>query len=174
MPATDFTRCIVLTPTRPASEAVRAALAERTWVVDAFDDPALAMAELAVCERAQAARSAWGLQRAGKVVLALDEPDSCAQVQPLLAAVKRYMPDVAIWDCSRGRLTPVHEPSETVAAAGVEPQESSVCDEAGINYQEAEAVREEADAMHDDEVEQAATISRAELDMLLDMGEDEQ
>jgi len=152
MPATEPTRCILLTPPRRAGDGdvARPDLSQQEWEVTEFDDPALAMAELAVCERGQAARSAWGLERATRVVLAVDQPDHCPHLAAMLGAVARYMPSVAVWDCSDGQLRPM--PLPTVAPA-VRTSRTAPADSS--------AVCEDADA---------ANISREELDMLLETG----
>jgi hypothetical protein len=118
--------------------------------VTVFDDPVLAMAELAVCERGQAARSAWGLERATRVVLAVDQPDDCQHLAAMLEAVAHYMPSVAVWDCSDGQLRPM--PLPAVAPAEQRPRTGSAADSTAGDGGD------------------AATISREELDMLLETG----
>lgn len=135
--------------TSSASQSTHAASAiDRDWKVRCINDPLLAMAELALCERAEAARSAWGLHRAGRLALALQQPTNDQYVQDLICAVRQYLPGVSIYDCTDSTprlLTPAHDHvvSEQPTRTGAD--------------------------MHDDGDENDAhAISRDELDMLFE------
>lgn len=163
MPADAPTKCIWLAQPRKTRSGLTQPhlLSQQGWDVTAFDDPVLAMAELALCERAQAARSAWGLERVNRVVLAVEEPDACSQTSAMLAAVARYLPDVAVWHCSNGQLQPVTLTPASSAPAGAA--------EHGLDLI---APTDEPPKWQCDT--QEANITRDELDMLLDLGgEDE-
>lgn len=150
MSAEDTIKCILLLPPdRPRSHA-RTELAGRGWDVLELTSAIEAMAELAICERSQAARSAWGLQRGANVILAIEEPAACQHVPPLLRAIRMYLPSLTVLECIDGQFSPLN-------ASKVE---DIVCPE------------DEADAEQLPELG-AFKVTRDELNMLLELGETE-
>src|SRR5215510_1021765 len=97
MPSTnEWTRVVVLTP--PPSkgagltEGLKKLFAARDWFAVEQQDPYLAMAELCLRERAQVARSAWGLQRMELIALVVLQPAQWPQLQQLVDAVHQFVP----------------------------------------------------------------------------------
>jgi hypothetical protein len=114
---TQWTRAIVLMPPPPegrgVSDSLKSEFARRDWFVVEQHDPHLALSELCLRERAQAARSAWGLHRMEQVALVVVQPEYWRQhgreLDALLAAVVRYAPSAAIWKVVDNNVHPVHE-----------------------------------------------------------------
>jgi len=166
MPTNDRTTCIVLMHNNErnatsADDVVRHALEQRGWAITYLDDPTQAMVELAICERAQTARAAWGLQRAANVVLAIDQPQ-CYEL--LLDAVAHYLPTVQVYDCSGGKLRLLQQSTNGQTPSITKPEQVS---EPKAQTSATTDRRESDDESRD--ANTSPSISRDELDMLLEM-----
>ncbi|HRQ76312.1 MAG TPA: hypothetical protein PK098_10385 [Phycisphaerales bacterium] len=163
------TICIALTPPGAAVDALRAVATERGWRVVPFDEPLEAMAELAVRERAQAARSAWGLPRVDQVVMTVVEPSQCEAFHDLNGALAKYFPSVERYVFMDKRLTAVAAAAETNGSArrGLPtlPKRELTPRSAG-----AEAMTPPATS---DMEPVSSTVTREELEILLGRVEDE-
>lgn len=87
----------------------------RDWFAVVQHDPYLALAELALRERAQAARAAWGLQRMEGLALVAIEPSRWpgTLVREMFSAVRRWLPpSVTVWTAINDRIdrAPDEEP----------------------------------------------------------------
>ena len=103
----------------PPAGGLSTALAEefqrRDWFAVVQHDPYLALAELALRERAQAARAAWGLQRMEGLALVAIEPSRWpgTLVRDMFSAVRRWLPpSVTVWTAIDDRIdrAPNEEP----------------------------------------------------------------
>lgn len=108
---------IVLTPPPPdgcgMTEGLKALFAARDWFAVQQHDPYLAMAELCLRERTQAARAAWGLQRMEQIALVVLQPERWQHLDELIAAVRRYLPNASAWMAtSDDELVPFGAPVE--------------------------------------------------------------
>jgi hypothetical protein len=109
----QWTRVVVLAPAPPPSSLanpgaaagttslspqVQAQFEQRDWFAIEHHDPYLALAELCLRERAQAARTAWGLQRMEKIALVILHPARWPDqvVAELTQAVQRHMPSASV------------------------------------------------------------------------------
>jgi hypothetical protein len=112
MPAIAFeTTCVLLTPASGAvSSRLHSLLAARDWQTIETADPVHAMTQLCLLERAQTARGAWGLARQQRVALLLIAPEARADLQGLIPAVRKHLPEVALWAYEGGSLTAIHDP----------------------------------------------------------------
>ena len=90
-------------------ERLRSEFENRDWFAIVQHDPFLAMAELALREKAQAARAAWGLQRMEGLALVIVEPTRWpdAIVRDLCAAVRRWLPAATLWSTTGDRIEPI-------------------------------------------------------------------
>lgn len=160
------TICIALTPPGAAVDALRAAATQRGWRVVPFDEPIEALAELAIRERAQAARSAWGLPRVDQVVMTVVEPSQCEAFHDLSSAMAKYFPSVERYVLTDNRLTAVAIPAEANGSA-----------RRGLPTLPKRALTPRtacAEAMTPTEMEaESSTVTREELDILLGRAEDE-
>lgn len=107
--ASNHAVAVVLAPKGSEKAAVRALSAERPWDVTAVSDPMLAMAEIALAERAAATRAAWevgehksegGGRKSGDrqdVAFVLAHPQQWAMRHELLAAITRYLPSARLF-----------------------------------------------------------------------------
>ncbi len=156
----------------------------RDWFAVVQHDPYLALAELALRERAQAARSAWGLQRMEGLALVMLEPMRWPgeTMASLCAAVRRWLPpSVSLWRVDAGELTPMHDQvggdAETLRAASLGKADRSPSDES-TRTSNGERITEPNTrlhhAMHSDESSSQGTdqtqshrLTRDEIDMLL-------
>jgi hypothetical protein len=131
------------------------AMTQRGWTTTSLDDPCLAMAELCLLERGQAARAAWGLNGGRRLVLVLaDNAPSDPLAEALVDAVRWYLPDVAIWRAQGASLTRL-DPDIRADATDPRPPPAPV---------DAEP---EAIAEHDDREPPPTTeITVEEIDML--------
>ncbi len=112
----EWTRVIVLTPA-PASGTVqggalspklKSLFAERDWFAVVHHDPYVAMAELCLREKAQAARSGWGLQRLEKLALAIVDVKESPELSELLQAIRDYVPSATLWRASDHEVVPIN------------------------------------------------------------------
>lgn len=173
----DVTRAVAMVPPgRRLSAREREALEERGWRYTEVADPVLAFAELALRERAQRARAAWGLPRAERIVLVIIEPPAHRETAPLLEALSRYFNAVEVWACALARLSPLeHRTLATPSRRRLPPLSSPGTQAARHegdttteqNRHPTQTEREGA-SDREDHVE-AASISRDELDMLLEV-----
>lgn len=99
-------------PPAGLSEALRAEFEKRDWFAVVEHDPHLALAELALREKAQSARAAWGLQRMEGLALVIVEPKRWADetVADLCAAIRRWLPAATIWSASGDRIDAINNP----------------------------------------------------------------
>jgi len=115
----DGTRGVLLVERgRDIDATLRDAIAAHGWSVTALHDPVMAMAELCLLERSQAARSAWGLRGTSDLVLVLADP---TPLDDLVDAVQWYLPGVAIWRAENGTMTMLDAPPETAADTPTSP-----------------------------------------------------
>lgn len=167
MSAIQSTRCILLTSSQPSSQADDPAqhLLQNQWEVIKCVDPLHAMAELALSEHGQAARAAWGLSRAVRTVLAISWPETCPHLKAMLTAVGRYFPNVTICNCSNSQLKPLPlstPPTSPPRDIPADPSPQSPADSTTSDNPSPASKTERA------------TLSREELDMLLETQGDEQ
>ena len=115
MAPAQWTRVIVLTPPQPGGgpdAALKAEFAQRDWYAVEHSDPCMAMAELCLREKSQAARAAWGLQRMEQIALVVLQPDAWRQhagmLDDLTDAVKAFVPSASIWIADDHDLKPIH------------------------------------------------------------------
>lgn len=95
------------------TEGLKALFAARDWFAVQQHDPYLAMAELCLRERTQAARAAWGLQRMEQIALVVLQPEHWRHLDELIAAVRRYLPNASAWMAtSDDELVPFGAPVE--------------------------------------------------------------
>lgn len=94
------------------SEPLQALFAERDWFAVQQHDPALAFAELCLRERAQVARSAWGLQRMELLAFVVLHPEHWTQFDQLIAAIQKYVPAATIWTASESDIIPLNGASQ--------------------------------------------------------------
>lgn len=131
MPCTsEWTRVIVLAPPPetggPAalSEGLRSQFAARDWFAVLQHDPYLAMTELCLRERAQTARSAWGLQRMEQLALVILGMERWDQADGLVDAVRANLPAASVWQADfDDNLTSIFAPS--ISASQFVPEEAS-------------------------------------------------
>lgn len=167
---------IVLTqPQAGASAALREEFSARDWYPIEQEDPYLALAEICLRQRAQAARAAWGLQPLERLALVVIDPERWPQLRDLAAAVQRYVPGASVWTAQQDELTLVapaaqareeskaaSTPTATAASPRPRPMPRALD---GDRDGEDEAMNAEA----------RNRISREEIDMLLELrnGEDQ-
>lgn len=91
------------------SEALRAEFQKRDWFAVVHHDPYLALADIALREKAQAARAAWGLQRIEGLALVVVDLQSWEEsmVRDLCTAVRRWLPAATLWSASDDRIEPI-------------------------------------------------------------------
>lgn len=119
----EWTRVIVLAPNSDgdaqaadgATRAIESLLPEfekRDWFAIVHGDPYLAFAELALRERAQAARAAWGLQRMEGLALVIVDPEQwpAPLLDDLRQAVRRSLPAASVWTASGDRIEAAEGP----------------------------------------------------------------
>ena len=110
------TRCVLLTPTGGGGEPLRTLLDRRTagqWEAHEADEPLAAFAELCLLDRTQKSRVGWGQQQVEGLALVVVEPTRWPQLDAMLAAARRYVPQADLWSYVDGTLSPLasgHEP----------------------------------------------------------------
>ncbi len=112
MPSSDCrTRCVLLAPKgdrdQGRGEILRSLLDRRGWIAHEANDPLAALAELCVLQRTQASRRAWGLTPAESLALVVVEPKCWPQLEAMLAAARRYLPQADQWSFVNGGLHPI-------------------------------------------------------------------
>jgi len=118
----EVTRGILLTPRGGAEPLVNDAIGARGWTITTLDDPVMAMSELCLLERSQAARAAWGLRGTADLVLIVSGE---AMPDDLVAAVQWYLPDVVIWRYDDAAITMLDGEPEANASADASPASSN-------------------------------------------------
>lgn len=170
----EWTRVVVLTPPTAAggglSEGLKRLFAARDWFAVEQHDPYLAMAELCLRERAQVARSAWGLQRMELIAMVVMQPEQWPKLQELVDAVHQFVPTATIWSAS---------PNDTVSPLSAIARESSRTIDRSTSRQQEVIVEPSAPAdaalaalvvePHKSAAAASQRISREEIDMLLNM-----
>jgi hypothetical protein len=154
------------------SPGLRNEFAQRDWFAIEHDDPYLAMAELCLRERAQAARAAWGLQRMERMALVILHPEHwpAEMLDDLIQAVRACLSDITVYAVRDDRVEPVGQP----AASGRRAPEASAAKVDGVGKvlnvaDRSNAARPRAaPSLADDE---SSRLTRDEIDMLLRAGE---
>ena len=196
----EWTRVVVLAPHAGGDaqsadgaacviERLQPEFEKRDWFAIVHADPYLAFTELALRERAQAARAAWGLQRMEGLALLIVEPEQWPStlLDDLRQALRRSLPTAAVWIASDDRIEPAEAPP-TVSAAperttlsslrlGVHqpselnpPRARTFASTAGANGS-AEPERETPATDHAAGLPDAGRLTRDEIDMLLQESE---
>ncbi len=194
----EWTRVIVLAPPSEQSapsadgaigvigviQRLQPEFEKRDWFAIVHSDPYLAFAELALRERAQAARAAWGLQRMEGLALVVVEPERwpVALLDDLRRAVRRSLPAASLWTASGDRIEPADSPPPTTKATerlskgdftlgSRQPSEvhalrgsTSASNVSENGSAEPDAVTETSDRAG---LRDAGRLSREEIDMLL-------
>ena len=181
----QWTRVIVLAPSDDGLKspaALQRIFEEREWYAIERSDPYDAMVELCLRERAQSARSAWGVGRLEDVALVIVHADhwdgSALSISDLIDAVTTHVPEASIWEFVGNTLRRIHagaidmsrdeslsdsanepatETSESMQPLGW-PDEAIELKESGL-HQSSSARRDTMMAMR---------LTREEIDMLLD------
>lgn len=115
-----WTRVIVLAPPHASTASaggdgaslpanLRQAFEARDWFSVVHHDPYSAMTELALRERALAARAAWGLQRMEGLAVVVVDPASwpASVISDFIGATRRWLPEAALWTAMDDRIEPV-------------------------------------------------------------------
>lgn len=116
------TCCVVLRPANGSTAATGDSgslspwLARRGFKALDVNDPLTAMAAICLIERSQASRSAWGLPRVEPLGLVVVEPARWTDVESLLSAVQRFVPDAGIWRADGDEPTIIRQPGIAPAA----------------------------------------------------------
>jgi hypothetical protein len=179
----QWTRVVVLAPAPAPSPSanlgatslspqVQTQFEQRDWFAIEHHDPYLAMAELCLRERAQAARAAWGLQRMERMALVILHPEHwpAEMLDDLIQAVRACLSDITVYAVRDDRVEPVGQP----AASGRRAPEASAAKVDGVGKvlnvaDRSNAARPRAaPSLADDE---SSRLTRDEIDMLLRAGE---
>lgn len=197
----EWTRVIVLAPDAGGAgdnagaaghgplESLHAEFEKRDWFAIVQPDPYQALAELALRDRAQAARAAWGLQRMEGLALLVIEPERwpADMLGDLLATVRRCLPEATLWTASDNRIEPAAHATPTAPATpaptpnswaaliaeheALQRRTSNVArfsDDSTSTAHNHVAVPQSVDA---EAIRDAGRLSREEIDMLLHDGE---
>jgi hypothetical protein len=170
----QWTRAIVLTPEHSEagqsgiSPALALVFAQRDWFPIQQHDPCLAMAELCLRERAQTARAGWGLQPMEHLALVIVEPAHWPFLEDLVLAVHRCFKHASIWVVDGEQLRSLDDPIETASISEPSTNDpgASIAEPTPPPPQPAPA---SCPPNEDSTLSQSHRISRAEIDMLLDM-----
>jgi hypothetical protein len=172
MPSTnEWTRVVVLTP--PSSkghgmtEGLKRLFAARDWFAVEQHDPYLAMAELCLRERAQVARSAWGLQRMELIALVVMQPEQWPQLHQLVNAVHQFVPSATIWSAAEDdSISPLNGVASAPTRPPIPKAPASVPASTPVDEVLPTLV---AEAKQTSTTIESQRISREEIVMLLDM-----
>lgn len=121
------TRFVLLTRTGGGGEPLPTLLDRRTagqWQAHEADDPLAALAELCLLDRTQKSRVGWGQQQIEGLALVVVEPTRWPQLDAMLAAARRYVPQADLWSYVDGTLCPLasgHEPVTQPTAKDKDP-----------------------------------------------------
>ena len=159
-------------------DAVDSALAANDWhLLERADDPHAALVELCMGERASAARAAWGLDRAEPPALVVVAPDRWRELNDLVAAVDRFLPNIPIWgwtDSEMRLLRAATTPPTRAAVAPVATEPAFAPTPHGApELRLADAITEGAPAAATVEVETATELTAEEIRMLRDTAPEE-
>jgi len=91
---------------------LRERLAERRVNAVEAASPVEAMAEICLQERAQRARSAWGLQRSMRSALVVVDRGHWRDLSPMLDAIDRHLPEASVWMCDERVALEIHPKRE--------------------------------------------------------------
>ena len=177
----QWTRVILLTP--PPAEgggltaSLRGEFEKRDWFAIEQNDPYLAFTELCLRDKAQAARSSWGLQRMEQLALVVTHPQQWSDLRELAAAVRKYVPVSTMWIADEAGVQrldggPASEPLPAVTFVDAESPEASGEAEftAATPIATAPVNGRTNHAGFDDPADASQRITREENDMLLQMG----
>jgi hypothetical protein len=78
-------------------ETVRGLIDQRGWIAHDTEDALAAMAELCLLDRTQTTRREWGLHAVEQLALVVVEPRHWPMLEALLAAARRFVPQVTLW-----------------------------------------------------------------------------
>lgn len=163
-------QCTVLGESIPAG--LRSILEHRGWRSRAVSDPVIAMIEIARHERTERARCGWGVCRKDASALIVPDPGREGDIESLCAALARYLPDVIVMRYRQGQLEPWRKNSAIEANITPAPgRNGGVENDEPIETQVDGCAREDAD--DGDHRDGRTTLSRAELDMLLNSSAEE-
>lgn len=176
-PSKDWTRVVILSPPPPAgrglTDGLKKEFATRDWFAVEQHDPHLAMAEVCLRERAQVARSAWGLQRMELIALVVMQPKHWPDLNDLVQAVRQFVPSASIWSIGDDD---VIEPLNgvSVSAAGIDSNNASGVSEQNMDDAVPDVWSVPSQLVQDDNPSAASAaksqrITREEIDMLLEM-----
>lgn len=121
--------CVVLAPA-PASTPAALPDFARAWADERglrtllMHELLQALTALCLLERAQLARAAWGLQRIDSIGLLIVESDQWADLPRLVAAVRRYLPGIAIHELDDQAIASALKTAESVS-----PRPEENCDD---------------------------------------------
>ena len=104
------TTAVVLTPGDCSlREPLKSLLEAKDWRTVELHDPLLAMAELCWRRQSQVLRSARETGCAQSIELVIAEPQAWPEgnLEGLVRAMARYLPDAGIWSCADGQLVPL-------------------------------------------------------------------
>lgn len=156
------TICIIIASESDRGDGrLRRVLAERQWQPVMHTEPLAAMAEAAIREGEQVARSEWGLLRTESIVMMISErwADEHADDQAqLIHAMRQYLPGISLWSLDGHDLTPIHVPQ-------------SACEPAGAMHSRSEPAHRIDGHLSTSEARASITITREEMDMLLEATE---
>lgn len=111
------TTCVLLTPTDGGGEPLRTLLDRHTagqLEAHEADDPLAALAELCLLDRTQKSSVGWGQQQVQGLALVVVEPTRWPQLDAMLAAARRYVPQADLWSYVDGTLCPLASGHELV------------------------------------------------------------
>jgi hypothetical protein len=198
----EWTRVIVLIPSSPSetpgnsalppppasalSESLRRQFSERDWFPVAHHDPYLALAELALRDRAQTTRAAWGLQRMEGIALVIVQPETWPHplLDDLMKAARRCVNDATIWTVTDEVIERAATPSaalSTIRANDFAPDASPTPAPVGSSRSAISSSPQPGSAPADNDghmrtqgsdVDRMARLNRDEIDMLLSAGDE--
>ena len=181
----QWTRVILLTP--PPAEgggltaSLRAEFEQRDWFAIEQNDPYLAFTELCLRDKAQAARSSWGLQRMEQLALVVTHSQHWSALRELAAAVRKYVPVSTMWvadqvgvqrfdDPPSEPLSPFDFINAGVSAPGTPSDAAAGEPELSTTTPIAPLVNGRTNhAGFNDPIDASQRITREEIDMLLQM-----
>lgn len=163
-------------PASAISESLRRQFSERDWFPVLHHDPYLALSELALRDRAQTTRAAWGLQRMEGIALVILQPETWPQplMDDLTSAARRCVSGATIWTVTDERIEPaLSRPNDPAARATSNPAPFARSSNVPAS-RATDADRLPAEEMdhgkipaENQELDRMARLSREEIDMLL-------
>jgi hypothetical protein len=163
-----WTRCVVLAPSDAgAGGDVDAALVENDWhLLERADDPHMALVELCIGERASAARAAWGLDRAEPPALVVVEPERWPELDDLLSAVDRFLPNTPVWSWAGGHMDSLRTGASTPTSDSPVPPEAPPPTPQAPALRLADAITDGTPTTEIDEAKAVTELSAEEIQML--------